>query len=214
MTNSQFVVAWADTQTSSGSQTGCGPISSLPPWRSARNVTEETNAHHHWNVMAEQHVHWQEQGRQAWNFQQAGFERAAQGYVQAARDEVHVAVAQATEMSRAEMREVRRAPKKQVEKTWKSHQGTLLNEMNIVASDALENPRRSLLNEATTELQRHHRQKKSRASARNSSKQSGATCQKFNKKSKSNRLRVEKKLTIGDRKCLSLLLKDRIVRIC
>ena len=39
------------------------------------------------------------------NFQQAGFGRAAQKYEQAALDEVHVAVAQATVMSRAEMRE-------------------------------------------------------------------------------------------------------------
>ena len=55
--------------------------------------------------MAEQHVYWQEQGRQALNFQQSGFERADQEYEQAARVEVHVAVAQTTVMSRAEMRE-------------------------------------------------------------------------------------------------------------
>ena len=33
------------------------------------------------------------------NFQQADFERAAQEYEQGARDEIHVAVAQATEVS-------------------------------------------------------------------------------------------------------------------
>ena len=38
-----------------------------------------------------------------------------------------------------------------------------------------------------------------------------ATCQKFNKKSKSNRLRVEKKLKF---ECPSLLLKDHTIRIC
>ena len=43
----------------------------------------------------------------------------------------------------------------QAEQTWTSHQATLLNEMNDVAGDALENQRRSLLNEATAELQRH-----------------------------------------------------------
>ena len=47
--------------------------------------------------IAEQHEKWREQGRNASNFQQAGFERAAQGSEQTARDEVHVAVSQATE---------------------------------------------------------------------------------------------------------------------
>ena len=46
----------------------------------------------------------------------------------------------------------------QAEQTWTSHQVTLLNEKNSVVGDALENQRRSLLNEATTELQRHQRQ--------------------------------------------------------
>ena len=42
----------------------------------------------------------QDQGRQVLNFQQAGFETAVQEYEQAARDEVHFAVAQATEKMR------------------------------------------------------------------------------------------------------------------
>ena len=64
---------------------------------------------------------------------------------------------------------------------WTSHQDTLLDEMTSVAGDALENQRRSLLNDATTEC-------------KNVSRKFGATCQKFNKKSNSNRLREEKKL--------------------
>ena len=39
-----------------------------------------------------------------------------------------------------------------------SHQVTLLKEMISVASEALDNQRRSLLHEATTQLQRHQRQ--------------------------------------------------------
>ena len=58
-----------------------------------------------------------------------------------------VAVAQASEMSRAEMRE---------KKT--SRQVMSMSEMNSVASDVLENQRRSLLNEAPTELQKQQRQ--------------------------------------------------------
>ena len=52
---------------------------------------------------AEQHVQWREQDRNALNSQHSGFVRAAQEYGQARRDEVRVAVAQATEMSSAEM---------------------------------------------------------------------------------------------------------------
>ena len=63
----------------------------------------EANAHNCGNMLAEQHVYWREQGRNALNVQQAGFERAAQENEEAARDEVHVAVAQSTEMSRGEM---------------------------------------------------------------------------------------------------------------
>ena len=91
--------------------------------------------------LAEQHGHWQEQG------QQSVFESAAQ-------DEVHVAVAQDTKMSRAEMRTRIGAVENQAEQTWTSHQITILKEMTSIAGDALENQRRSLLNEATAELQR------------------------------------------------------------
>ena len=92
------------------------------------------------------------------NFQQAGFERAAQEYEQASRDQVHVAVAQATGVSGAEMLERMGALEHHAEQTWTSHQGTLLITMNKVAKDALDNQRRSLLNEATTELQSHQMQ--------------------------------------------------------
>ena len=50
-------------------------------------------------------------------------------------DEVHVAVAQATEMSGAEMRGKMGALEHQAEQTWTSHQVTLV-EMNSVAGDA------------------------------------------------------------------------------
>ena len=106
LTNSESIVKWADTQNSHGAKAGCGPISPIPPGMSTRNFIEEANAHNCRNLLTEQHVHWQEQGRNALNFQQASFERAAQEYGQAVRDEVHVAVAQATEISRAEMREM------------------------------------------------------------------------------------------------------------
>ena len=46
----------------------------------------------------------------------------------------------------------------EAEQTWTSHQVTLLSEMGGVAGDALENKRRSLLDEATAELQRRQRQ--------------------------------------------------------
>ena len=77
------------------------------------------------------------------------------------------------------MRKRMGALENQAEQTWTSHQITLLSEMNSVASNALENKRRSLLSEATAELQKHERQ---------------SHCQKFNKESKSNKLRMEKKL--------------------
>ena len=68
-------------------------------------------------MLAEQHVYWLEQGRHALNFKQAGIERAAQEHEQAARDKVHAALAQATEMSRAEMRERMGALENQTEQT-------------------------------------------------------------------------------------------------
>ena len=56
-----------------------------------------------------------------------------------------------------QLRERMGALEKQAEQTWTSHLITLLNEMNDVVGDALENQRRSLLDEATTEVQRHQR---------------------------------------------------------
>ena len=105
-------------------QPGYASFSSIPPWRSTLNFTEAANAHNYRNILAEQHLYWQEQGRQALNFQQAGFETAAQGNEQAARDEVHAAMAQATEMSRAEMQERMCAPEYQAEQTRTYHQVT------------------------------------------------------------------------------------------
>ena len=51
----------------------------------------------------------------------SGFERVAQEYEQAARDEVHVAVAQAADKSRAEIWERMVALENQAEQTWTSH---------------------------------------------------------------------------------------------
>ena len=109
--------------------------SSIPPWRSTRNFKEEANAHNRRNIVAEQHVYWQEQGRNALKFQQSVFERATQEFGQAARDEVHASAAQATEMYRAEMWDRMGARENQAEQIRTSHQVTLLNEMNSVAGD-------------------------------------------------------------------------------
>ena len=61
-------------------------------------------------------------------------------------------------MLRAEMQEILGALDDQAEQTWTSHQVMLLNKTNRVAGDPLENQRRSLLSEATAQLQRHQRQ--------------------------------------------------------
>ena len=75
------------------------------------------------------------------DFQRAGFERAAQEYEQAARDEVHVAVAQLTKMFRAELRKRMGALQHQAEQTWTSNQVVFfVCEMNSVAGDALDKP--------------------------------------------------------------------------
>ena len=68
------------------------PISSIPPWKSTRNFTEEANAQNYL-VLAEQHVYRRDQGRNTLNFHQQALKE------QAARGDVHVAVAQATDMS-------------------------------------------------------------------------------------------------------------------
>ena len=118
------MVAWADTRNIYATQAGFGPISPLPLWRSTRNFTQEVNAHNFRNISAEQHVYWQEQGRQAWNFKHASFKSAVQESEQAARDEVHDAVAQATDMSGAETREMMDGLENKAEQTWTSHQVT------------------------------------------------------------------------------------------
>ena len=105
---------------------------------------EEANAHNYRNTLAEQHVYWQEHGRRALNLE-AGFERAAHVYQQAARDENHVAVAQVIERSTAEMRETLSTLESEAKHSWTSHQATLLNDMSSVAGDALKNQKRSLL---------------------------------------------------------------------
>ena len=64
-----------------------------------------------------------------------------QEYEQAARDEAHVAVAQAAEKSRTEMRERMVALENQAEQAWTSHHITLLNGLNILPGDALQNHR-------------------------------------------------------------------------
>ena len=92
------------------------------------------------NILAEQLFYGQKQGTHALNFKTAGFGWAAQEYNQAARDEVHVAVAQVAEMSRAKMRTVMGALANQSEQTWTYHPVMLSDEMNSVAGDALEKP--------------------------------------------------------------------------
>ena len=59
---------------------------------------------------------------------------------------------------RVEMRDGLGALENQAERTCTSHQVTFLNERNGDAGDAVENQRRSFLNEATAELQRHQKQ--------------------------------------------------------
>ena len=72
------------------------------------------------------------------NFKQTSCEKAAREY-QDARDEVHAAIAQATEVSEAEIRERMGALEKQAEKTWTCDRVALVSEMSGVAGDALEN---------------------------------------------------------------------------
>ena len=76
----------------------------MHPWRCAGNFTGEVDAHSCWKTFAEQPVHWQEQGSHVSKFQHARFERAAQKYDQATRDEVHVGVAETTEISTTKMK--------------------------------------------------------------------------------------------------------------
>ena len=99
------------------------------------------------NLRGEEHKTSQrEQVRTDLNFQQAGFERAAQEYEQAARDEVHVAGAR--KCLDEEMLETMGALENEAEHTWTSHQIMSLHEMNSVTGGALDNQRRKLLSEA------------------------------------------------------------------
>ena len=85
-----------------------------------------------------------EQGRNALNRPQVGFERAARGEV---RD---------TDTARAEMLARMGALEQLAEQSWTPHHFTPLDEMNSVAGD--ETQRRNLPSEASSELQRHQRQ--------------------------------------------------------
>ena len=113
---------------------------------------------------------------------------------QAARDEVHVAVAQATEMSRAEHVDKNGCYLKIMQRTM-GPLIKLLNEMHGVAglrTGKRENKFAQCCNGRTSKAS----EAKLRASGRMSAVWFDATCEKFNKKSKSNRLRAEKKLKL------------------
>ena len=45
VTNNQNLGAWTGNHSPYGAEIACGPISSTPPRRSARNFTEESNVH-------------------------------------------------------------------------------------------------------------------------------------------------------------------------
>ena len=102
-------------------------------------------------------------------------------------------------MSGAEMQEMVGALKNQGEQNWTCHQVVQLNEMNSVAGDALENQRRSLLSEATAELQRHQRQ--SHKHPRNYQQGVRRHLSEVQQEVQVHRLRVKKN-------CLSLLRKS------
>ena len=85
-----------------------------------QHFTRKANSHVERNLLAEQHVHWREQGKNALDNQQAGLERAAQEYEKEVRHEVHVAVIRVTEMSRAEMLATLGALEPRAEQSWTS----------------------------------------------------------------------------------------------
>ena len=155
-TNNQHLLALTENPHPHGAQVVYGSSSSNPSWASTQNFTEEANAHNCRNPLAQQHVYLQRAKQTRFELvQQAGFERAAQKYEQAARGEVHVAVAQAADMAGAEMLAKMGALVQRFEQSWISHQVILLDEMSSVAGDALENQIRSLLSEGNAELPRH-----------------------------------------------------------
>ena len=73
-------VAWTESQNLCEAQAAYGPISSILTWRSTRNFTGKAASHNNRNVLAEQHIKWQQHGRHAFNFKQVGFARAAREY--------------------------------------------------------------------------------------------------------------------------------------
>ena len=89
------------------------------------------------------------------------------------------------------MRERMGALENQAEATWTSHHVTLVNEMKSVASDALENQRKSFF--PVKQFQNFKSSKGNVTSIlKNISMVFDTTCQKTNNKSKSNKLRVTK----------------------
>ena len=56
LTNSQSMVAWAESQDLHGAQAASGPISSILSWIKTHNFTEEANAHNFPNMLAAQLV--------------------------------------------------------------------------------------------------------------------------------------------------------------
>ena len=116
LTNSENTVAWAESRNLCGAQVGWGSISSIPHWGSTRNFTEEANAHNCRNLLAAETLG-------TFNNQ------ASTGQLKnmrAARDEVHVTVSQATEMSVAAMRDRISTVENQAEQTWASSHQVIL----------------------------------------------------------------------------------------
>ena len=91
------------------------------------------------------------------------------------------------------------------------HLITLLNEMRSVAGHALEHQRRSLLNETTTELQRHQRERHEHLQDQQQGVRRHSS--EGQQEVQIQQLRVEKKLKIRDMNCLSLA-EGSLKRIC
>ena len=138
LTNSQFVVAWADTKKNThGMQSGSGPISSIPPWRSTRNFTEEANVHNYRNMLSEQHVYLPGARQTSLELPTSRLrieqpKNMSERLVMKFLLQLHKLP---TCLGRKCGKEWVLSKIKQ-RKTWTSHQVTLLNEMNSVAGDA------------------------------------------------------------------------------
>ena len=170
-----------------------------PPWSSVHNFTEEAHAHNYGK------------GRHALNCQQGSIERAAQEREQAARDEVHVAVARATEMSGAELLARMNALEQRAEQSWTSHQVALLDEANSVAGDALELQRSNLLSEANSGHQKTS-ERESTSSSRVSARRSTPLVRSLETTFEVSNLREEKKWEFET--SIEFLLKRQIFSIC